>query len=82
MLQQKEKAVVPAAASAVDTQDQQFGPLCVTKLEQSGISSGDIKKLQEAGLHTIEAVAYTPKKMLLAIKGISDAKADKILVEL
>lgn len=78
MQQQKEQQA--AAASAVDTQDQQFGPLCVSKLEQNGISSGDIKKLQEAGLHTIEAVAYTPKKMLLAIKGISDAKADKILV--
>lgn len=79
MQQQKEQQA--AAASAVDTQDQQFGPLCVSKLEQNGISSGDIKKLQEAGLHTIEAVAYTPKKMLLAIKGISDAKADKILME-
>lgn len=80
MLQQKEQATAAAAASAVDSQDQQLGPLCVTRLEQCGISSGDVKKLQEAGLHTIEAVAYTPKKAILAIKGISDAKADKILV--
>lgn len=77
MQQQKEQQQQQAAA--VDTQEQ-FGPLCVSRLEQCGISSGDIKKLQEAGLHTIEAVAYTPKKMLLAIKGISDAKAEKILV--
>ena len=68
-----------AAASSTETQDQ-FGPLSITKLEVNGITSGDIKKLQEAGLHTIEAVAYTPKKQLLAIKGISDAKADKIIV--
>ena len=29
----------------------------------------------------MEGVAYTPKKALLAIKGISEAKADKILSE-
>ena len=56
------------------------GPLPVTKLAVNGITEGDIKKLQEAGLHTIEAVAYTPKKMLLAIKGVSEMKADKMLV--
>lgn len=66
--------------SAAETQDQ-MGPLTVVKLAVNGITDGDVKKLQEAGLHTIEAVAYTPKKMLLAIKGISDAKADKILVK-
>jgi hypothetical protein len=80
MLQQEKTAAAAAApATANETQDQ-FGPLSITKLEQNGITSGDIKKLQEAGLHTIEAVAYTPKKVLLSIKGISDAKADKILV--
>jgi DNA repair protein RAD51 len=78
MMQQKEQA--SASMQAADTQSDQFGPLSITKLEVNGITSGDIKKMQEAGLHTIEAVAYTPKKMLLAIKGISDAKADKILV--
>lgn len=57
------------------------GPLSVTKLAVNGITEGDIKKLQEAGLHTIEAVAYTPKKMLLAIKGVSEMKADKMLME-
>jgi DNA repair protein RAD51 len=35
----------------------------------------------EAGLHTVESVAYSPKKQLLAIKGISEQKADKILAE-
>ncbi len=61
------------------TQDQ-FGPLSISKLEVNGITSGDIKKLEEAGLHTIEAIAYTPKRQLIAIKGISEQKADKILV--
>lgn len=45
-----------------------------------GISASDIKKLQEAGFHTVEAIAFTPKKTLISIKGISEAKADKILV--
>jgi len=36
--------------------------------------------LEEAGYHTVEAVAFTPKKALIAIKGISEAKADKIIV--
>ncbi|CAF0771964.1 unnamed protein product [Brachionus calyciflorus] len=64
-----------------DTQSEQFGPTSITKLEVNGITSGDIKKLQEAGLHTIEAVAYVPKKLLLSIKGISEQKAEKILME-
>lgn len=65
-----------------DVQDsqEQFGPLSISKLEVNGITAGDIKKLEEAGLHTIEAIAYTPKKVLLAIKGISEQKAEKILV--
>lgn len=57
------------------------GPLAVQKLEECGISAVDVKKLTEAGLHTVESVAFTPKKNLLTIKGISEAKADKILAE-
>lgn len=49
-------------------------------LQQCGISSSDIKKLEDGGFHTVEAIAYAPKKELLTIKGISEAKADKILV--
>lgn len=53
----------------------------IQRLEEGGIGMADIKKLIDAGFHTIEAVAYTPKKALLNIKGISEAKADKILAE-
>ncbi|KAI3912901.1 hypothetical protein MKW98_012843 [Papaver atlanticum] len=45
----------------------------------SGIASVDVKKLKDAGLCTVEAVAYSPRKELLLIKGISDAKVDKII---
>jgi DNA repair protein RAD51 len=40
-----------------------------------------VKKLCDAGFYTIESVAFTPKKNLLNVKGISEAKADKILSE-
>ena len=47
----------------------------------SGVSAADIKKLKEAGYNTVESIVYAPKKSLLAIKGISEAKADKIMAE-
>ena len=70
-------------------QDQSFIPknvmslqtFKITSLKEHGISANDVKKLQEAGFHTIESVAYTPKKALLSIKGISEAKAEKVLNE-
>ena len=38
----------------------------------------DIKKLQESGLHTVGSVLQTCNRDLLAIKGLSEAKIDKI----
>ncbi|KAK9761389.1 recombinase rad51 [Basidiobolus ranarum] len=58
-----------------------FGPLSVQKLEECGISASDVKKLVEAGYYTVEAIAYTPKKQLITVRGISEAKADKIIAE-
>lgn len=49
--------------------------------QQNGISATDVKKLEEKGYYTVESVAFAPKKALLEIKGISEAKADKILTE-
>ncbi|XP_043227565.1 DNA repair protein RAD51 homolog 1 [Amphibalanus amphitrite] len=66
--------------AAVEEEDD-FGPMLLNKLESHGISASDVKKLAEAGFHTVESVAFAPKKQLLGIKGISEAKADKILLE-
>ena len=44
-----------------------------------GISAVDIKKLKDVGHCTVEVVAYSPKKELVQIKGLSDAKVDKII---
>ncbi|KAK7793567.1 hypothetical protein R5R35_000403 [Gryllus longicercus] len=74
-------------ASTVLNQDNQdeavedSGPQLIKSLESHGISAADVKKLQEAGYHTVESVAFAPKKHLIVIKGISEAKADKILME-
>lgn len=70
------------ASQAPEGDELQFsGPLLVNKLTEAGIHPQDIKKLAEAGLNTVEAVAFTSKKHLITIKGISDQKADKILAE-
>lgn len=60
---------------------QASGPILVNKLAEAGINAQDIKKLSDSGLNTVESVAYTPKKALMQIKGISEQKAEKILAE-
>ncbi|KAI9344721.1 DNA repair protein RAD51 [Pilaira anomala] len=61
--------------------EEETGFLRINKLEDSGISAADCKKLKDAGYYTVESVAYAPKKALLAIKGISETKADRFLAE-
>jgi len=70
-----------AAAAAVEEDQGEGGPVPVGALESHGIGAADVKKLREAGYHTVESIVYAPKKNLLAIKGISEAKADKIAAE-
>jgi DNA repair protein RAD51 len=60
-------------------EDELAGPTPILKLEESGISATDIKKLIDAGYHTVESVVFTPKKTLINVKGLSEAKIDKIL---
>lgn len=55
------------------------GPMLVSKLEEAGINASDIKKLVDAGFQTVEAVSFTAKKSLILIKGLTEAKVDKIL---
>ncbi|EER42911.1 DNA repair protein RAD51 [Histoplasma capsulatum H143] len=57
-------------------------PTPLTALEGvNGLTARDIKLVIDGGYHTIESVAYTPKRMLEQIKGISEQKATKILAE-
>lgn len=50
----------------------------IKELEKNGILKGDLKKLQDSGFHTVESIAYAPKKKLIETRGISQAKAEKI----
>jgi len=52
--------------------------LKIIELENAGIASVDIKKLVENGYHTVQSVAYATRKSLTEIKGITEAKADKL----
>lgn len=70
-----------STATVIEDEAEDCGPQPIARLEGNGINSGDIKKLEESGYHTIESVAFAPKKYLLAIKGISEQKAEKILAE-
>lgn len=45
------------------------------------MSAADVKKLNEAGFFTVESIAFSAKKQLLAVKGISETKADTLLAE-
>ena len=51
----------------------------VFPFQQHGIGAADLKKLAEAGYNTIESIAFTGKKKLIEVKGITEVKADKLL---
>lgn len=74
-------AMEQAEANLAAATDDDFGPQMISKLESRGVSAADVKKMTEAGFHTVESLAFAPKKQLITIKGISEAKADKILAE-
>lgn len=46
-----------------------------------GLTKRDIQLVTDGGFQTVESVAYTPKRVLEQIKGISEQKATKILTE-
>jgi len=47
----------------------------------AGLTKRDIQLIVDGGYNTVEAVAYTPRRVLEQIKGISEQKAAKILAE-
>ncbi|OQU79150.1 DNA repair protein RAD51 homolog B isoform X1 [Sorghum bicolor] len=67
------------AAPPTEEEAPEHGPFPIEQLQASGIAALDVKKLKDAGLCTVESVAYSPRKDLLQIKGISEAKVDKII---
>ncbi len=64
-------------ANQVQENEMEFHP--IDMLQEGGINSSDIKKLIEAGYNSLESLSYNPKKNLVLIKGLSEAKIDKII---
>lgn len=56
---------------------------CLTMSMQgvAGLTKRDIQLIVEGGYNTVESVAYTPRRLIEQIKGISEQKATKILTE-
>lgn len=82
MTQSEEKKLSAAVITEENLSNEEdesvTGPLSIDHLEVNGITANDIKKLKLDGYYTIESIAYTSKKALLTIKGISEAKAERI----
>eukprot|EP01041_Mallomonas_annulata_P012273 gene12273-25798_t len=62
----------------LDEEDYEPSFRLIEDLQSAGINVSDIKKLQEAGLSTIGSVLQCCTRDLLAIKGLSEAKIEKI----
>lgn len=67
----------------VEGEDEEYGRQhhLVEELEACGVNASVVKRLKENGFHTVESVAYSTKKLLCNIKGFSEAKVDKLMVE-
>ncbi|EEC08841.1 meiotic recombination protein DMC1/LIM15 homolog [Ixodes scapularis] len=71
-----DQVVEEALALDVDNDEEFFQD--IDMLQNHGINVADIKKLKTAGICTVRGVQMTTRKKLCAIKGISEAKVDKI----
>ncbi|GAG95675.1 unnamed protein product, partial [marine sediment metagenome] len=47
-------------------------------LIEHGIAANDVQKLNDAGFHTVESIAHATSRKLATVKGISEAKVNKL----
>ncbi|RIB11407.1 hypothetical protein C2G38_2020357 [Gigaspora rosea] len=50
----------------------------IDELQNHGIGAADITKLKSAGICTVRAIHMTTRRNLCKIKGLSEAKVDKL----
>lgn len=76
---------LPSTQSGHDDESGVGGPGAPTPLSAlegvAGLTKRDIQLIVDGGFNTVESVAYTPRRVLEQIKGISEQKATKILSE-
>ncbi|GJN28874.1 hypothetical protein PR202_gb17046 [Eleusine coracana subsp. coracana] len=63
-------------ADRIEEEEESFES--IDKLISQGINAGDVKKLQDAGIYTCNGLMMHTKKSLTGIKGLSEAKVEKI----
>lgn len=64
----------------VETEEAATGTLLeVDRLVEGGIAAADIVKIKSAGIFTIPGILMQTKKVLIEIKGLSEAKVEKII---
>lgn len=73
----KRQVVEQSEEEDLDLEQTQF--IEIEKLQDHGINASDIAKLKTGGFCTITSIIMATRKELTNIKGINDAKIDKIL---
>ncbi|KAL6304786.1 Rad51-domain-containing protein [Sparassis latifolia] len=70
----------PSRPSSPQAEDVEEGPYFdnVDELQQHGINVQDILKLKAAAINTVSGVNMTTRRQMLKIKGMSEAKVEKI----
>lgn len=66
------------SATTLETEQNKTSIIPVDELQNHGINVSDITKLKSAGIFSIQSVLSTTKRNLVKIKGLSEAKVDKI----
>src|SRR5262249_54528818 len=79
MMTEPEDVEVPASRADHSLALEDDGSiLAVEELQNHGIGAADIQKLKVAGICTVKGVNMTSRRYLLKVKGLSEAKVDKI----
>jgi len=78
MAQQQENQNTVQHAQQHVEEEEACGPIPIIQLEGNGINKNDLQKLADGGFMTVEAVAYSTVAALLKIKGLGDAKVQKM----
>mmetsp|Transcript_18887 Transcript_18887/g.37922 ORF Transcript_18887/g.37922 Transcript_18887/m.37922 type:complete len:206 (+) Transcript_18887:135-752(+) len=67
-----------AAEGAMEEEEVIINFQNIETLEEHGINANDLQKLKDAGYHTIESIAHATIRKLSEVKGISEAKVNKL----
>ena len=74
-----ETMVSTMAAVQEDDMVVESGLILVDEMQSHGINAGDINKLKAAGVLTVAGVVMRTPKALCAIRGLSEAKVEKLM---